>query len=370
MLWDNTIYMHHNPPHYMLDTFHTKFPDGFWQMMTGEVHLNTGGGPIYKCGLLSAADYLWNPRAFDPEKSLRNAIAVLAGPDQVADLLAFRDVFYAIYDGYTSQFGKPETFLAQVKAMQGRPFDDEGLAEIGGLLERENALAAKIAAQCPNKPLAEEIVGRAKLHDTYREAVAVLAKLPPLNAEDAANIAPNPDAEQTAKGRPASWGLYQGAGQGTLTVAPGRGGGSCGKLTATKLYDWGDGRQSINVALMIGDCDGFLGDKAPPVLPLHGYYYSFWLKGTAPRLTVSFVTWNEKGTRESRGGVPAKPVVLTATGDWTFVSGKFVTPPTAARGALKLNIEGYTDQGAGLGEICVDDVYVGRSQAASMKGRP
>jgi len=31
-------------------------------------------------------------------------------------------------------------------------------------------------------------------------------------------------------------------------------------------------------------------------------------------------------------------------------------------GCLKINIEGFTDQGAGLGEVCVDDVYVGRGR--------
>ncbi len=370
MLWDNTIYMHHNPPHYLLDTFHTQYAEDFWKLTTGEVHLNTGGGPIYKCGVLSAADYLWNPQAFDPEKSLRNAIAALAGPDQVDDLLAFRDAFYTIYDSYAAQFGKGTAFLARVKQMTSRPFDEVGLAEVTAALDQERALADKIAANCPNKPLAEEIQQRCKLHDPYRQACALLAKLPPLTAADAANIAPNATAEQVADGRPASWGLYTGAGSGTLGVAPGRQGGSCGKLTATKLYEWGDGRQSINVALMVGDSNGFVGEKAPPVLPLHGYYYSLWVKGTAPRIVVSFVTWDEQGDRGSRVSVPAKPVAVTPTAEWTRVTGKFVTPLTAARGCLKINIDGYTDQGGGLGEVCVDDVYRRRSQAASLQQEP
>ncbi len=370
MLWDNTIYMHHNPPHYLLDTFHTKYADSFWDLTTGEVHLNTGGGPIYQCGVLSAGDFLWNPQAFDPDKSLRNAIAALAGPEQVDALLAFRDAFYAVYDGYAAQFGKGDAFLAKVKSMTSRPFDEAGLAEVQGLLDRERTLADQVAATCPNQPLAEEIQARAKLHDPYREAFALLAKLPPLTAEDGANLAPNPDAEQVANGRPASWGLYTGAGDGKLDVAPGRNGGSCGRLTATKLHDWGDGRQSINVALMIGDSNGFIGLKAPAVLPLHGYYYSFWIKGAAPRVVVSFVTWDDKGGPESRVSVPARPEPLTPTGDWTFVSGQFVTPLSATHGCLKINLEGYTDQGGGLGDICVDDVYVGRSRAASLQSKP
>ena len=52
-----------------------------------------------------------------------------------------------------------------------------------------------------------------------------------------------------------------------------------------------------------------------------------------------------------------------AQADWTHYKGSFVTPPEAARGALRIGIEGYVEEGAGLGEICVDDLYVGRSRA-------
>lgn len=60
--------------------------------------------------------------------------------------------------------------------------------------------------------------------------------------------------------------------------------------------------------------------------------------------------------------VPGRPEPVAISGEWTRVSGQFVTPLSAARGCLKINIEGFTDQGAGLGEVCVDDVYVGRGR--------
>jgi hypothetical protein len=94
------------------------------------------------------------------------------------------------------------------------------------------------------------------------------------------------------------------------------------------------------------------------------------MKGTAPRVIVSFTAWDDKGGRESRVNVSPGPEPVAPAADWTFVSGHFVTPLTAARGCLKINIEGYTDQGGGLGEIHVDDVYVGRSKEASLKGAP
>lgn len=372
MLWDNTIYMHHSPPYYLLDTFRTKYPENFWELMSGEIHLNAGGGAIYQCGLLSAADALWNPHAFRPEESLRRAIAALAGPESVDDLLAFRDTFYALYDKYRSQWGAPQSFLAAVKKMSSRPFETEELQELKALLEAEAQLAHKIAQSCRNPEIAAEIPQHVAQHNPYREALALLEKLPPQTEKTAAaaNIAPNPDAEQVSGGKPVAWGLYVGAGSAVLSAASGRKGGHCGKLAATKLYDWGNGRKSINVAVMIGDSDGFSGANAPAIQPFARYYFSFWIKGNAPRVTVSFVTWNEKGSVDSRAHVPLLAQPLAAPEEWTFIFGKFVTPLTAARGCLKIGIEGYTDEGGGLGEIYVDDVYVGQSKEASLQKAP
>lgn len=370
MLWDNTIYMHHRPPHYFLDSFHTEYPDRFWELISGEVHLNAGGGEAYKCGLLAAADYLWNPEAYDPEESIRNTIAMVAGPDQVDDLLSFRDAFYTLYDQYAAQLGKPGELLAQVKKMERCPFDEAGIEEFTSFLDEEQSLADKIAANCKNEGLVEEVQKRLEMHAQYREAFDILAKLPPMTEEDAANVAPNPDAEETAGGRPAQWATYTGAGRRRLSVVEGRDGGHCAKLTATELYDWHDGRKSINVAVMIGETNGFSGEKAPEALPLHRYYFSFWLKGNAPRVVVSFTTWDAKGERGSRGFAGVKMEPFAANEEWTFYSGAFITPANAERGALKIGIEGFLSQGGGLGEICVDDVYVGRSKTKAMEGAP
>ncbi|MBI2298814.1 MAG: beta-N-acetylglucosaminidase domain-containing protein [Armatimonadetes bacterium] len=365
MLWDNTLYMHHSPPHYFLDTFHTQYADRFWDLTSGEVHLNAGGGEVYKCGLLAAADYLWNPAAHNPETSLRNAVGAIAGPEMTDDLLAFRDVFYQLYDTYARELGPPAAFLKLTQTMTSRPFDEAGLAEVTGLLGREEALAKAIGERCRNAGLVEEVKARVALHAPYREAFAVLAKLPPMTDADAANVVPNPGAEEVAEGRPAGWGLYAGAGGATLTTAEGRTGRKAAKLAATKLHDWPDGKQSINVALLLGDTNGYDGLKAPEVLPLHRYYFRLWVRGQAPRVSVSFVTWAAMGTRESRGGPMLDLAPFPAPAEWTRVTGSFITPANAARGALKIGIEGYTDEGGGLGEILVDDVYVGRSETAS-----
>lgn len=361
MLWDNSIYMHHRPPHYFLDPFVTRYAPRFWELASGEVHYNAGGGEIYKCGLLTTADYLWNPTAYDPSESLRTAVAMIAGPEVTDDLLAFRDVFYEVYDGLATQLGTPAKFLERCRAMTSRPFDDADLAEVTALLDREQELAERIAARCANAALVEEVRARVASHAGYREGLALLAKLPPLSEADAVNIAPNPTADEEA-GRPADWGLYAGAGGATLSSADGRR-GRCGRLVANRLHDWPDGRQSINVAMMIGPTNGYRGENTPEVLPLHVYHFGFWLKGTAPRVVVSFVTWDASGERRGLARLDLEP--FSASAEWTFYSGRFITPADAARGALKIGIEGFLEQGGGLGEILVDDVYVGRSRAAA-----
>lgn len=365
MLWDNTLYMHHNPPHYFLDSFRTRYPSRFWELMSGEVHLNAGGGEAYKCGLLAAADYLWNPEAYDPDRALRDAVAIIAGPDCVDDLLAFRDAFYTIYDTYAPTLGKPAEFFQRVTQMTASPFDEAGLHEMQAPLRREVELADKLAVTCDNPALVAEVRERLQMHAPYRSAFELLAALPPMSDSEATNIAPNPGAEEVDGNRPAQWSTYSGAGHCTLTLTEGHTGRHAAKLTATAQHDWGDGRKSINVALMIGDTNGYEGPRAPQVQPLHQYYFSFWLKGTAPRVVVSFVTWDDTGSRESRGGPAALLAPFAAPAEWTRYSGRLITPATAARGALKIAIEGFDSEGGGLGEICVDDVYVGRSKAHS-----
>jgi len=368
MLWDNTIYMHHNPTHYFLDTFRTVFAERFWDLTSGEVHLNAGHGEAYKCGLLAAADYLWNPEAYEPETSLRRAIAMVAGPEAVEDLLAFRDAFYEVYDHYSGALGSPQAFLERAKKMEKRAFDDAALQQLRMALDTERELAAKVAATCDNSGLVAEVRDRVESHGPYLEAMEVISALPPLSEQDVANTVPNPGAEELDGSLPAHWGMYTGAGRATMGLGEPHSGEHSAKLTATELHDWGGGRTSINVALMAGPCNGFTGPQAPEVTPFSGYHYSFWVKGTAPRVVVRFVTWGEDGEVGSRSQAIMRAEPFAATDEWAFHSGSFVVPMTAARGALKICIEGYNDEGAGLGEICVDDVYVGMSREQALQG--
>jgi hypothetical protein len=369
MLWDNTLYMHHNPPHYLLDTFHTQYPPQFWELSSGEVHLNAGSGEIYKCGLLAASDALWNPEAYDPEKSLRNAVGAVAGPQCVDDLLAFRDVFYEIYDHYGEAYGSPKALLDAVSKLTASPFTEPDLHAFRATLEKEKELAGKIAQTCANRALVAEIQQRVTMHDGYRQVADVLVKLPPAPETPAVNVVPNPGAEEVRDGRPAGWGLYVGAGKARLGNAPGRNGGLSARLTATDWYVWPDGRRTINVAIVVGDSDGYDGMNALPLQPLRRYWFSLWLRGSAPAVKISLVTWGPKGDRDSRGGSDLIGT-FAAPEEWTRYEGSFVMPAGAARAALKIAIDGQEGQGGGLGELYVDDVYLGAGKPAEAAAQP
>lgn len=107
-LWDNTLYAHrsrygYDPrhPYYLFDTFQTKYPPRFWEVTPGIV-FNGGIDEVYRVARLQTADYFWNPEAYEPEASLRRALALVGGPELVEDLLAFREHFYALRDAETA----------------------------------------------------------------------------------------------------------------------------------------------------------------------------------------------------------------------------------------------------------------------------
>lgn len=369
MLWDNTLYMHHSPPHYLLDTFRTQYPPQFWELSSGEVHLNAGSGEIYKCGLLAASDALWNPEAYDPEKSLRNAVGAVAGPECVDDLLAFRDTFYDVYDRYAQAYGSPKALREEAAKMTASPLTAQELDAFRAPLAKEKELAARLAQTCTNPMLVAEIQQRVAMHDGYREAADALAKLPPAPESAGLNMLPNPGAEEVREDRPVGWGLYVGAGKARLDSAPGRNGGLCARLVASDWYVWPDGRRTINVALIAGDSDGYQGTNALSLQPMRRYWFSLWLKGTAPTVKIAVVTWGPKGDRDSRGGSDLIST-FAAPPQWTRYEGSFLMPAGAARAALKIAIDGQEAQGGGLGELCVDDVYIGTGRPADVGAQP
>jgi len=178
MLWDNTIYARHNPRHYLFDPFATQYPDRFWELMSGEVHYNAAALEIYRVGLLCAGSYLWNPQAYDAQKTLRLALAAVAGPEAVEPALAFRDAFNAFWDKWMPRLGAADKFLRRVKEAKARFLSDQ---EIEALERAAKTLEETLAAfrkTCRNKTLVRECEIEARRFLGYREALRALRALP------------------------------------------------------------------------------------------------------------------------------------------------------------------------------------------------
>ena len=102
-LYDNTIYDYHSPCEYLFDSYKPEYPQDFAKMSSG-IHFNG----FYKVGGIIQLDYAWNPDAYDPETSLRKALAIVGGEDMVDTLISFRDNYYRMKE-------KPKDNLAQFK---------------------------------------------------------------------------------------------------------------------------------------------------------------------------------------------------------------------------------------------------------------
>lgn len=95
--WDNTIFRAHTPdvvvclfdPYMLGNDYPAKFHD---MLFRGGVHINSGAAELYNITLATAADYLWNPDAYDPHVSLARAAARYAGPDAGPLLVEYREL--------------------------------------------------------------------------------------------------------------------------------------------------------------------------------------------------------------------------------------------------------------------------------------
>ncbi len=124
-LWDNTVYAHRSRygystrhPGYFFDLFATEYPADYPKTCPG-IRYNWGynDNVLTQTGDINIADYLWNAEAYDPERSLRRALAILCGPDAVDDALALRDAYYTIKDAVDA--GKalePEVYASMEQA--------------------------------------------------------------------------------------------------------------------------------------------------------------------------------------------------------------------------------------------------------------
>ncbi len=320
MLWDNTLYAYHNPPHFFLDPWITEYPQDFAEASSGEVHLNAGSGEAYKAGLFAAADRLWNPETYDPERAMRNGLAAVIGPKAVDAALDFRDLYYEMYDHYSTALGPAKKLLALLETMEARPLDDDDLAELRGILDR-------------------------------------------LPEAKGGNVLANPGAEEGEQ-TPVGWRTYTGAGEATLTrdESEVHSGQASGLLEATEWYQMPKGPW-INVAAVISGSNGFTAGDAPEIMPFTKYHFRCWMKGDLPKVSVILQCWAEGGAAgDRRGAIGGLKETIKLTDEWQLIETSFITPADAARAAVKIGPAAYQEEGAALGKVWIDDVYLGRGK--------
>jgi len=172
-LWDNTIYARHREPMYLLEPFDSRYPEEFWNLLTGGLHNNGGVSEIYKVGCLVYGDYAWSPEKYDPEQSLNKALAMVAGEGCVEAAKAFRDHYYAVRDPHIALTGnltgkKPEELAAQLG-----PLTQAEIDQILNHIEEMNNALALLRTRSPNKALVEALE---QLAQPLRTSAEVLRK--------------------------------------------------------------------------------------------------------------------------------------------------------------------------------------------------
>ncbi len=363
MLWDNTLYAYHNPPHFFLDPWITEYPQDFAEASSGEVHLNAGSGEAYKAGLFAAADRLWNPETYDPERAMRNGLAAVIGPKAVDAALDFRDLYYEMYDHYSTALGPAKKLLALLETMEARPLDDDDLAELRGILDRMKELRARIAEQTDNADFVAQVDEHLAQQAGYEEVLDKLEALPPLPEAKGGNVLANPGAEEGEQ-TPVGWRTYTGAGEATLTrdESEVHSGQASGLLEATEWYQMPKGPW-INVAAVISGSNGFTAGDAPEIMPFTKYHFRCWMKGDLPKVSVILQCWAEGGAAgDRRGAIGGLKETIKLTDEWQLIETSFITPADAARAAVKIGPAAYQEEGAALGKVWIDDVYLGRGK--------
>ncbi len=136
-------------------------------------------------------------------------------------------------------------------------------------------------------------------------------------------MARNPSAaEVDDKGKPVGWGLYHGDGTEEFSQAKvGHSDEASALLKALQA-----GKQMMNVALIIGESDGYTGAKAYEGVLGATYKISFWLRGKAPSVGVSALYWPDSPTDPGqRAYAPIKGLeAVEATDKWVKWEGEFV----------------------------------------------
>ncbi len=356
-LWDNTIYAHFQPywVGYAFNPYYNRFPSSLPELLAGPgIHLNSSAEPHYLPGFLTFADYMWNPEAYDPQRSIRRALELCWGkeaPDAAQALqerlISLHRMLYEAGKGWeVYDRERADRMLADVAQAIGRLGEVADDPSLGEFLERTMLAEARRAIESFEPPEKLSPRPQAVTHPLVDGVV-------------------NPSAEEFVDGKPVGWSLYTGAGSAELTVSPDAHSGEYSLcLEATRWYHdpshpvHGD-RNWINVAAMHGtEAGGMAGWDAYDVEPDRQYRCSFWLKGDVPGVKVVFQGWSMGMGAGARHELEADLAETEPTDDWREYTATFRTDFDTVKLALKIGILGYEDEGMRLGRIWVDDVVM------------
>lgn len=293
---------------------------------------------------------------------MRNGVAAVIGPKAVDAALEFRDLYYEMYDSISTALGSPAKLLALLENAQARPLDAEDLVGVRGVLDRMKQLRDQIADLTDNEAFVAQVDQHLAQQAGYEAVLARLEALPPLTEVEGGNILVNPGAED-GEDAPTGWGRYSGAGKMRLTrdESQAHSGRASALLEVTEWYQMPRGPW-INVAAMVSGSDGFVAGDAPEVAPFSKYYFRCWMRGDLPKVRVALQCWTGDGGRGDRRNAVGEVKTVELTDEWQLVETSFITPVDATCAALKIGPAAYEADGAGLGGVWIDDVYLGRAK--------
>ncbi|MBN8215675.1 MAG: heparinase II/III family protein [Spirochaetes bacterium] len=119
-----------------------------------------------------------------------------------------------------------------------------------------------------------------------------------------------------ATGKPSGWGVYAGDGGLEWEAAP-----EAGVTLRSKKA----GATGMNVALLLGESDGYRGTRALEAVRGKTYRVSFRVKGDAKIVKPAVLYWNGDASQQTaRAYTPIKGLsAISATGDWKTYAGEF-----------------------------------------------
>ena len=169
---------------------------------------------------------------------------------------------------------------------------------------------------------------------------------------------PAPDPAQ-----PKHWGYYRGAGSGLWGRTQQE--AHTGKFSAF-LKGVTSERGALNIALVLGDSDGYSGANAYPAQAGARYEYSFWAKGDLKGISLRLTAWaNDAATSRERQHKGLMSFVPTQ--EWKEYQGQFTMPSGARKFVLLSRAYLKVAPREDIGVLYLDDLHVRTQQTDAIR---